>query len=120
MTEMPAVGLTDLRVPLRTTDVTFSEPYSREPVELGNPDVTQVRGKDIAMVLLDPYSGETSARRRPGAPPNVMATVHPVPRAHARAFIGDGLRDALDPNSSSAKARGPRKPKSTSKEGRTS
>ncbi|MFI2301668.1 ABC transporter permease [Actinacidiphila glaucinigra] len=36
------------------------------------------------------------------------------------AFIGDGLRDALDPNSSGAKARAPRTSKSTTKEGRTS
>lgn len=37
------------------------------------------------------------------------------------AFIGDGLRDALDPNSSGAKARAPRTTKkSTSTEGRTS
>ncbi|MEU6346731.1 ABC transporter permease [Streptomyces sp. NPDC046977] len=36
------------------------------------------------------------------------------------AFIGDGLRDALDPNSAGAKARAPRTLKSTSKEGRTS
>ncbi|MFF7210120.1 ABC transporter permease [Streptomyces sp. NPDC008238] len=40
------------------------------------------------------------------------------------AFIGDGLRDALDPNSSGAKARAPRTSKSTAKsttkEGRTS
>ncbi|MET9876603.1 ABC transporter permease [Actinacidiphila glaucinigra] len=36
------------------------------------------------------------------------------------AFIGDGLRDALDPNSSGAKARAPRTSKSTSTEGRTS
>ncbi|MGI5252269.1 ABC transporter permease [Actinacidiphila glaucinigra] len=36
------------------------------------------------------------------------------------AFIGDGLRDALDPNSSGAKARAPRTSKNTSTEGRTS
>ncbi|WP_405590770.1 ABC transporter permease [Streptomyces sp. NBC_01190] len=36
------------------------------------------------------------------------------------AFIGDGLRDALDPTSSRAKARAPRKSKNPSQEGRTS
>ncbi|MEU6497512.1 ABC transporter permease [Streptomyces sp. NPDC046984] len=36
------------------------------------------------------------------------------------AFVGDGLRDALDPNSNGAKARAPRTIKSTPQEGRTS